>query len=129
MVYSFLYSSGGVTYWSIIRGIIASSKNEEDDYSELTEKILGKKFRIFLNIIIIIYTYTVMMMFLALIYALFGRFIHSAGYTKKYEHYEKFDEKIWGKAYVKFPVYIGMALGLSLMCLIKDMNKLNFQHI
>ena len=24
---------GGVTYWSIIRGIIASSKNEEDDYS------------------------------------------------------------------------------------------------
>ena len=32
---------GGVTYWSIIRGIIASSKNEEDDYSELTEKILG----------------------------------------------------------------------------------------
>ena len=76
---------GAVTYWSIIRGIIASSKNEEDDYSELTEKILGKKFRIFLNIIII-YTYAVMMMFLALIYALFGRFIHSAGYTKKYEH-------------------------------------------
>ena len=116
---------GAVTYWSIIRGIIASSKNEEDDYSELTEKILGKKFRIFLNIIII-YTYAVMMMFLALIYALFGRFIHSAGYTKKYEHYEKFDEEIWGKAYVKFPVYIGIALGLSLMCLIKDMNKLNF---
>ena len=31
-----------------------------------------------------------------------------------------------GKAYAKFPVYIGIALGLSLMCLIKDMNKLNF---
>ena len=101
MVYSFLYSSGGVTYWSIIRGIIASSKNEEDDYSELTEKILGKKFRIFLNIIII-YTYAVMMMFLALIYALFGRFIHSAGYTKKYEHYEKFDEEIWEKLMLNF---------------------------
>ena len=117
---------GGVTYWSIMRGVIASSKNEEDDYSELTEKILGKKIRIILNIIIIIYTYAVIMMFLALIYALFGRFIHSVGYTNKYEHYEKFNEEIWGKPYIKFPVYIGMALGLSLMCLIKDMNKLNF---
>ena len=66
------------------------------------------------------------MMFLALIYALFGRFIHSVGYTNKYEHYEKFNEEIWGKPYIKFPVYIGMALGLSLMCLIKDMNKLKF---
>ena len=45
---------GAATYWSIIRGIIASSKNEEDDYSELTQKILGKKIKIFLNILIII---------------------------------------------------------------------------
>ena len=63
-----------------------------------------------------------MMMFLTLIYALFGRFIHSAGYIDKYENYEKFNEEIWGKPYIKFPVYIGITLGLSLMCLIKDMN-------
>ena len=43
-----------------------------------------------------------------------------------YEHYDNFNEEIWGKPYIKFPVYIGIALGLSLMCLIKDMNKLNF---
>ena len=48
---------GLVTYWSLMLCVIASSKNEEDDYSELTEKILGKKVRIFLNIIIIIYSY------------------------------------------------------------------------
>ena len=68
----------------------------------LQKKYLEKNLEFFLNIIIIIYTYTVMMMFLALIYALFGRFIHSAGYTKKYEHYEKFDEKIWEKLMLNF---------------------------
>jgi hypothetical protein len=67
-----------------------------------------------------------MMMFMALTYSLFGRFIHAAGYTKKYPEYEDFDKDIWTKAYIKFPVYIGLTLGLCFMCLIKDMNKLNF---
>ena len=102
---------GAATYWSNIRGVIASSKNEEDDYSELTQKILGKKMRVFLDIMIIIYTYGVMMVFFTLIYALLGRFIHSAGYTNKYEDYNIFDKEIWGKPYIKYPVYVGLALG------------------
>ena len=117
---------GIITYWSLMCGIIASSKCKEDDYSELTEKILGKKARIFLNVIIIIYSYAVMMMFMALTYSLFGRFIHAAGYTNKYPDYDDFDKEIWTKAYIKFPVYIGLTLGLCFMCLIKDIDKLNF---
>ena len=117
---------GIITYWSLMCGVLASSKCKEDDYSELTEKILGKKARIFLNVIIIIYSYAVMMMFMALTYSLFGRFIHAVGYTKKYPEYDDFDKDIWTKAYIKFPVYIGLTLGLCFMCLIKDMNKLNF---
>jgi len=34
-----------INYWSIILGVYASSKFKEDDFSELTEKILGKKMR------------------------------------------------------------------------------------
>ena len=117
---------GLVTYWSLMLCVIASSKNEEDDYSELTEKILGKKVRIFLNVTIIIYSYAVMMMFMALTYSLFGRFIHATDFTKKYPDYDDFDEEIWQKAYIKFPVYIGLTLGLCFMCLIRDINKLNF---
>ena len=98
---------GLVTYWSLMLCVIASSKNEEDDYSELTEKILGKKVRIFLNIIIIIYSYAVMMMFMALTYSLFGRFIHATNYTEKYPD-------------------LGITLGLCFMCLIRDINKLDF---
>ena len=74
--------------------MIASSKNEEEDYSELTEKNIRKKVRIFLNVIIIIYSYAVMMMFMALTYSLFGRFVHAAGYTKKYPLYDDFDDEI-----------------------------------
>ena len=117
---------GVINYWTIMRGVLASSKCKEDDYSELIEKILGKKARIFLNVIIIIYSYAVMMMFMALTYSLFGRFIHAAGFTTKYPNYDDFDKEIWTKAYIKFPVYIGLTLGLCFMCLIKDMNKLNF---
>ena len=117
---------GLVTYWSLMLCVIASSKNEEDDYSELTEKILGKKVRIFLNIIIIIYSYAVMMMFMALTYSLFGRFIYATNYTEKYPDYEDFDEEVWQKAYIKFPVYVGITLGLCFMCLIRDINKLDF---
>ena len=117
---------GFITYWSLMCGVMASSKNQEDDYSELTEKILGKKARVFLNVIIIIYSYAVTMMFMALTYSLFGRFVHAAGYSKKYLLYDDFDDEIWTKPYIKFPVYVGLTLGLCFMCLIKDMDKLNF---
>ena len=55
---------------------------------------IRKKVRIFLNVIIIIDSYAVMMMFMALIYSLFGRFVHAAGYTKKYPLYDDFGDEI-----------------------------------
>ena len=115
-----------VNYWSIMRCVYASSRCKEDDYSEITEKILGKKMRIVLNVFIILYSYGFCMCYLALIYSLFGRFIYSAGFTKDFIDYESFFDKKWGKAYIKYPIFAGIAFFLSLMCLIKDINKLNF---
>ena len=47
-----------VNYWSIMRCVIASSRFPgKDDYSEITEIILGKKMRVVLNIFIIVYSY------------------------------------------------------------------------
>ena len=115
-----------VNYWSIMRCVIASSRCKEDDYSEITEKILGKKMRIILNIFIILYSYGFCMCYCALIYSLFGRFIQSAAYSKQYVDYDDFLDKKWGKAYIKYPFYAGVGFFLSLMGLIKDINKLNF---
>jgi len=116
-----------VNYWSIMRCVIASSRcKDNDDYSEITEKILGRKMRVVLNVFIILYSYGFCMCYCALIFSLFGRFIHSAGFTNDYPDYSDFFDKRWGKAYIKYPFYAGVGFCLSLMCLIKDINKLNF---
>ena len=115
-----------INYWSITRCIYASSRCHLNDYSEITEYFLGRKMRILLNIILIVYSYASLMCFIALIFPLFGRFIQSGFYRKKYTGYEDFEDAKWGKAYIKFPFFIGLALVLSFICLIKDINKLNF---
>ena len=117
---------GIINYWSIMAGAKASSKYEEDDYSELTQKILGRKARVLLNCILVLYSYACMMCFLALLFPLFGRFIQSIVYNNKYETYDDFADAKWGKLYIKIPFYIGVSLAISLMCLIDDINKLNF---
>ena len=117
---------GIINYWTIIRGAIASSKCKEEDFSEITERILGRKARVILNIFLILYSYACMMCFLALLFPLFGRFILSAAYRNDYESYELFEEKKWGIAYIKYPFFVGISFIISLICLIKDINKLNF---
>ena len=118
--------TGLINYWSISRCCIASSRCKVDDYSEITEKILGKKARVVLNVIIIVYTYLCMMVLITLIFPLFGRFILNVAYRDKYTDYNDFSDKKWGKGYIKYPFFAGIAFFLSLMCLIKDINKLNF---
>ena len=117
---------GIINYWTIMAGAKASSKCEEDDYSEITQKVLGRKARVVLNCILIVYSYACMMCFLALLFPLFGRFIQNIGYNNKYESYDDFCDAKWGKLYIKLPFYIGVSLAISLMCLIDDINKLNF---
>lgn len=115
-----------ITYWSLSRCCIASSRINEDDYSAITEKILGRKAKTVLNIFIIVFTYAYLMCFLALIYSLFGRFIHSVKYKNRYESFEDFEKNIWGQPYIKFPFYIGIAFILSLICLNRDIKKLKY---
>ena len=117
---------GIINYWTIMAGAKASSKYDIDDYSELTERILGKKAKTILNCVLVVYSYACMMCFLALLFPLFGRFIQNIAYNKKYETYDDFLDDKWGKLYIKVPFYIGMSLAISLMCLIDDINKLSF---
>ena len=117
---------GFINYWTIMAGAKASSRVDKDDYSEITEKILGRKARVILNIILILYSYACMMCFLALLYPLFGRFIQNVAYTNKYDSYDDFSDKKWGKLYIKIIFYMIISFAISMMCLIDDINKLNF---
>ena len=116
-----------INYWSIIRCVYASSTCENcDDFSEITQQLMGKRSRIILNVILIIYSYATLMCFIGLIYPLFGRFIQSAFYRKKYTDFDEFEDDKWGKLYIKIPFFVGLAFIIALICLIKDINKLNF---
>ena len=122
----FCFVVAAINYWSIMRCVYASSKCREDDYSEITEKFLGKKMRTLLNVILIVYSYASLMCFIALIFPLFGRFIQSAFYKDDYRDYDDFYDAKWGKAYIKLPFFVALAVLLSFICLIRDINKLNF---
>ena len=117
---------GAVNYWTILRAVMASKPMKEHDYSEITEKLLGRKARLILNFLIILYSYALVMCFIALMFPLFGRFVQHIGYRTKYQTYDEFAKAIWNKSYVKFPFFIIIAFLQSLVCLIRDINKLNF---
>ena len=115
-----------VNYWAIMRCVYASSRSKFDDYSEIVEEFMGKRARFVLNVFIIVEGYSTLICFIALIFPLFGRFIHSAFYRNDYIDFEHFDDDKWSKPYIKIPFFIGLAIILSFLCLIRDINKLNF---
>ena len=91
----FCFIVAAINYWSISRCVNASSKSGKDDFSEITEHFMGKKGRLVLNIFLIVYSYATLTCFVGLIYPLFGRFIQSAFYRKKYVDYEHFEDEKW----------------------------------
>ena len=66
---------GIINYWSIMRGFFASIKLKDTNYSELTEKYLGKNARRILNLIIMIYSFLYMMYLVGLTFPLIGRIV------------------------------------------------------
>ena len=49
----------------------SSSKVKEDDFSEVTEKLIGKKAKVILNALIVVYSYACIVTFYVLIFSLF----------------------------------------------------------
>ena len=115
-----------VNYAAVMWVAHASSKCEESDYSEITEKLLGTKMRKILNIVIIIDGYATLMAFISLVYSTFGRFIQSAFYKDDYLSYEDFEDSKWDKLYIKLPIFVGLSILISLLCLITNIAKLDF---
>ena len=115
-----------VNYAAIMWVAHASSKCEEDDYSEITEKLFGRKIRNLLNIVIIVDGYATLMAFISLVYSTLGRFIQSAFYKDDYSSYEAFEDDKWDKLYIKLPIFIGLSVIVGLLCLITKIAKLDF---
>ena len=115
-----------VNYAAVMWVAHASSKCEESDYSEITEKLFGRKMRNALNIVIIVDGYATLMAFISLVYSTFGRFMQSAFYRDEYQTYESFEDDKWNKLYIKLPIFAGFSVIVSLICLITKIAKLDF---
>ena len=121
-----------INYWSITRCIYASSRCHLNDYSEITEYFLGRKMRVLLNVILIVYSYASLMCFIALIFPLFGRFIQSGFYRNEYRDYDHFFDEKWGKIKdinkLNFSAYIGVAACGYALIVVMVQCKSYYQH-
>ena len=97
---------GIINYWSIMRGFFASIKLKDTNYSELTEKYLGKNARRILNLIIMIYSFLYMMYLVGLTFPLIGRIVKIISYNKQYQSYDTFLKEKWGVGFIKYIFFI-----------------------
>ena len=95
------------------------------DFFQVTYKILGKTFARILNIVIIAYTYGLIILFQVIVYKLLGGIINDIG-DYKYESLNDFVEKsFWRKYSYKFIVCYGICLIILLpFCLKKNIGEM-----
>ena len=89
-----------------MRGFFASIKLKDTNYSELTEKYLGKNARRILNLIIMIYSFLYMMYLVGLTFPLIGRIVKIISYNKQYQSYDTFLKEKWGVGFIKYIFFI-----------------------
>lgn len=112
--------------WTIYRQLEGAKDLKVCDFSEVVNELFGAKVCLGLNVMIIIYEYGVLISFVTIIFKLIGRFICSLFYHNVYDSFDDFADEKWEKAYVKYPVYLGLAALLFCVCVLRDMSKLNF---
>ena len=117
---------GAVNFWTITRQVEAAENLEKIDYSDVVLALMGNNARIFINIVIIIYSYGVLLVFIIIVYSVLGRFCESIVFHGEYASYAEFSEEIWDAPKYKWPIILGIGVILSFICLMRDMKKLNF---
>lgn len=114
--------------WSINRMVEAVKGISERDYSDVVNVLLGKNAAIVLNVFVIIYSFGHVMSYLTLVYALLGRFIKGIWYydDDRYPDFDTFKSEVWKEPKYVYPIIFGLAIILGVICLQRDLSKLNF---
>ena len=95
------------------------------DFFQVTNKVLGKTYAIILNIVIVVYTYGLIILYQVIVYKLLGGIVNDIG-DYKYESLDHFVENSFWKNYsYKFLVCYGICLILLLpFCLKKNIGEM-----
>ena len=113
-------------WWSLLLLSKACEKNNIYNYSKLIELLYGKFFSIIYDIIVILYSFGVLILLNIIIYTTLGEALYGIYYFKQYKTLEDFkNNSFWKEWYIQILLpYAASIIIVYPMCLIKDVSKL-----
>ena len=119
--------SGIVNYWSLNVLSKASIKFSINSYEGIVSKLFGKTLSIFLDLIMCINQFGMIILYQVILYKLLGGVVNEV-FNYGYQGVEEFAEKsFWNDIIIKFIVcYLIMGFILSPLCLLKNISKMRY---
>ena len=118
-------------YWSLSGMIKAAKTVEGDDYSTAVKKIMGKIPGLFIDCVLILYLFGVLVQYQVIVYSLIGRtyyeFFVDHDVYKDFEN--DYEDKEWDKPIRKFPIMFGTVILITPVCLLKNISKMRFASL
>ena len=113
-------------WWSLLLLSKACEKNKIYNYSKLIELLYGKIFSLIYDIIVILYSFGVLILFNCIIFSNLGEALYGIYYYVQYDTLQKFlNNSFWNEWYIKVLLpYASSIIIVYPMCLIKDVSKL-----
>ena len=113
-------------WWSLLLLSKACEKNKIFNYSKLIKLLYGKPLSITYDLIVILYSFGVLILFHIIIYATLGEAIYGLFFYDMYETFAVFKEQsFWSKWYIQVLLpYVASIVIVYPMCLIKDVSRL-----
>ena len=113
-------------WWSLLLLSKACEKNKIYNYSKLIELLYGKILSLIYDIIVILYSFGVLILFNCIIFSNLGEALYGIYFYNEYDTLQKFlNNSFWNEWYIKILLpYTSSIIIVYPMCLIKDVSKL-----
>ena len=121
---------GLLVWWALTLMSKVCAKEGIYIYSNLIKKVYGKPLALLYDIIVILYTFGVLILNQTIIFTLLGEAIYNLFFYLSYSSNEDFlAHSFWAYPYVKYTVPYAIGLGIIFpLCLIKDASKLQLRR-
>ena len=115
-----------LVWWSLLLLSKACEKNQIYNYSRLLQKLYGKPLSITYDIIVILNSFGILILYNIIIHTSLGEALYGLHFYKDYKTFDLFEtESFWDEWYIKFLLpYASSIFIVYPMCLIKDVSKL-----
>ena len=122
---------GLLVWWALTLMSKVCAKEGIYIYSNLIKKVYGRPLALVYDIIVILYTFGVLILNQTIIFTLLGEAIYNLFFYLSYSSNEDFlAHSFWAYPYVKYTVPYAIGLGIIFpLCLIKDVSKLRIASL